>query len=129
MVDYLIVGAGQSHPISWSIVPLLAPLINQLFDCFQLVQLAVFDCLIVPAQSYFKMALLEAGSEWRQHRSIIEIGPDKRQGCRGVIPRNFPYLHVDFNLGTFHGVTRFVGSLNLRFAQLDERTQEVAWRI
>jgi len=61
------------------------------------------ECFAVPSdqlnetKSYFKKAFSDAEKEWSQHKKIIST--EGYRGPRGVIPRNFPYIHVDFNLG------------------------------
>lgn len=50
------------------------------------------------ARAYFKKALDEAECEWSaQHKKVIET--TAKGGVRDAIPRNFPYVHVDFSLG------------------------------
>eukprot|EP00929_Paragymnodinium_shiwhaense_P057702 TRINITY_DN2888_c0_g1_i1.p1 TRINITY_DN2888_c0_g1~~TRINITY_DN2888_c0_g1_i1.p1 ORF type:complete len:801 (-),score=296.84 TRINITY_DN2888_c0_g1_i1:108-2510(-) len=50
------------------------------------------------ARIYFKKALDEAECEWStQHKKVIAT--DAKTGARRAIPKNFPYIHVDFSLG------------------------------
>ncbi len=69
------------------------------------------DCIFVNAASidpraYFKKAILEGDEEWGQHRRLIDTSKapsaagdgGHRRGLRGSIPRNFPYIYVDFRL-------------------------------
>jgi len=62
----------------------------------------MLECVATPRQidailpSYFKKSLDELESEWATHKKIIEIKKDKG-GLRKQIPKNFPYLYVDFN--------------------------------
>uniref|UniRef100_A0A0G4GRL7 Cwf19-like C-terminal domain-containing protein n=1 Tax=Chromera velia CCMP2878 TaxID=1169474 RepID=A0A0G4GRL7_9ALVE len=48
------------------------------------------------SRSFFKKALMEAESEWSQHKKLIPI--KGKTGPRGHIPDNFPFFHVDFSL-------------------------------
>jgi len=58
------------------------------------VELAVLS----QARSFFKKAFDEAECEWStQHKKVIET--TAKGGVRAAIPKNFPYVHVDFALG------------------------------
>jgi len=50
------------------------------------------------ARFFFKKAFDEAECEWSaQHKKVIETSA--KGGVRGAIPKNFPYVHIDFSLG------------------------------
>jgi len=58
------------------------------------VELDVFS----QARSFFKKAFDEAECEWStQHKKVIET--TAKGGVRAAIPKNFPYVHIDFSLG------------------------------
>lgn len=58
------------------------------------VELPVFS----QARSFFKKAFDEAEDEWStQHKKVIET--TAKGGVRSAIPKNFPYVHIDFSLG------------------------------
>merc|ERR1719284_2157696 len=58
------------------------------------VELPVFS----QARSFFKKALDEAECEFETtHKKVIETSA--KGGVRAAIPKNFPYVHVDFALG------------------------------
>ncbi|CEM08538.1 unnamed protein product [Vitrella brassicaformis CCMP3155] len=48
------------------------------------------------AKTYFSKAFGESGSEWSQNKKIVPTSG--KTGVRGRIPKNFPYVHVDFSL-------------------------------
>ncbi|KAL8275748.1 hypothetical protein Esti_000311 [Eimeria stiedai] len=48
------------------------------------------------ARSYFRKALDESERIWASHKTVIET--KDREGVRTVIPKGFPYIHVDFSL-------------------------------
>eukprot|EP00927_Polykrikos_kofoidii_P018528 TRINITY_DN18594_c0_g1_i1.p1 TRINITY_DN18594_c0_g1~~TRINITY_DN18594_c0_g1_i1.p1 ORF type:complete len:815 (+),score=196.42 TRINITY_DN18594_c0_g1_i1:72-2447(+) len=54
--------------------------------------------ILSEARAYFKKAFDEAESEWSaQHKKVIETSA--KGGIRAAIPKNFPYVHIDFCLG------------------------------
>lgn len=63
---------------------------------------AFIDCVALPAdlgtdpQAFYKKALLECDTEWSQHKRILDT--TSASGLRKCIPKNFPYLYVDFRL-------------------------------
>ncbi|KAK9700129.1 hypothetical protein RND81_08G219100 [Saponaria officinalis] len=66
---------------------------------------------------YFKKAIDEAESEWSQHdaKKLIDTS---QKGLRGSIPKDFPYVHVEFGLnkGFVHVIddeTQFKSSFGL----------------
>lgn len=66
----------------------------------------VIHCVPMPkrdaavAPGYFKKTLSDTGSEWGQHRKIIDT---TGKGVRRAIPKEFPYFHVQFPDGTSFG--------------------------
>ncbi|XP_053991521.1 CWF19-like protein 2 [Hylaeus volcanicus] len=64
----------------------------------------VIDCLGIPVENfedckiYFYKALSEYGDEWSQNKKLIPV-PTSSQGCRKILPKNFPYFYVNFGLG------------------------------
>mmetsp|Transcript_35728 Transcript_35728/g.83652 ORF Transcript_35728/g.83652 Transcript_35728/m.83652 type:complete len:482 (+) Transcript_35728:64-1509(+) len=69
------------------------------------------------AKVYFKKALDEAESEWvTQHKKVIETDPKK--GVRAAVPKNFPYVHIDFSLqGGYAHVVEDAAEFPKDFAQ------------
>jgi len=57
------------------------------------------DLEILPeARAFFKKAFDEAECEWStQHKKVIPTSA--KGGVRDAIPKNFPYVHIDFALG------------------------------
>lgn len=74
--DRLLVGGGaHAHVVAYPVDPAIIP----------------------EARAYFKKALDEAECEWSaQHKKVIVTSG--KGGVRDAIPKNFPYVHVDFNL-------------------------------
>lgn len=52
----------------------------------------------VDPRGIFKKALLDCDAEWAQHKRIIDTTGDGSGGLRKAIPKNFPYVYVDFRL-------------------------------
>jgi hypothetical protein len=65
---------------------------------------AFVDCVALPANlrtdphGFFKKALMECDAEWSQHKSLFDTSDPSSGGLRKAIPKNFPYLYVDFRL-------------------------------
>merc|ERR1719440_476148 len=54
--------------------------------------------ILSQARSFFKKALDEAENEFETtHKKVIETSA--KGGVRAAIPKNFPYVHIDFALG------------------------------
>jgi hypothetical protein len=60
------------------------------------------ECIPLPnnlaaqAPAYFKKAILESESEWAQHKKLLDASGVK--DLRRIIPREFPYFHVQVGL-------------------------------
>ncbi|KAL9231361.1 hypothetical protein vseg_006598 [Gypsophila vaccaria] len=83
----------------------------------------MIECIPLPQEIakdgplYFKKAIDEAESEWSQHdaKKLIDTSV---KGLRGSIPKDFPYVHVEFGLnkGFVHVIddeTQFKSSFGL----------------
>ncbi|XP_074308256.1 uncharacterized protein LOC141643121 [Silene latifolia] len=63
----------------------------------------LIECIPLPGDIakdgplYFKKAIDEAESEWSQHNAKKLIDTSQK-GLRASIPKNFPYVHVEFGL-------------------------------
>merc|ERR1711972_962688 len=73
--------------------------------------------LLQEARAYWKKALDEAECEFAtQHKKVIETSA--KGGVRAAIPKNFPYVHVDFALqGGYAHVVEDTSEFPRQFAQ------------
>lgn len=62
------------------------------------------DCVALPAsldidpQVYYRKALQECDVEWSQHKRVLDTTVEGSGGLRRAVPRNFPFIYVDFRL-------------------------------
>jgi hypothetical protein len=52
----------------------------------------------VDPRGFFKKALLDCDAEWAQHKRILDTATEGSGGLRKAIPKNFPFVYVDFRL-------------------------------
>jgi len=73
--------------------------------------------LLSEARAYFKKAFDEAECEWSaQHKKVLPTSA--KGGIREAIPKNFPYVHIDFCLGGGYAhVVEDAGEFPKDFAQ------------
>lgn len=57
----------------------------------------LFLCVCDVLQSYFRKAFDESEGFWQSHKTVLEA--KGRRGVRGLVPKGFPYIYVDFSLG------------------------------